>query len=133
MTNPYEIRLIISPGGEGYSANWVESDGQPSNPFPLPLTQANAKDLRTEAGYFRTHQRRIPYLEIREEGYPSGSGMVESEAKQFKARFCGPGMRRSREGAQRLIPIRATIMSQQFLMLFGLLFITRPQTEMLVP
>jgi len=72
------------------------------------------KALRTQADYFHTHQRRMQYLEFREEGYPIGSGMVESEAKQFKARFCGPGMRWSREGAQRLIPIRAAIMSHQF-------------------
>jgi len=72
------------------------------------------KDLRTEADYFATHKRRMQYLEFREEGYPIGSDMVESEAKQFKARFCGPGMRWSREGAERLIPIRAAIMSHQF-------------------
>lgn len=72
------------------------------------------KELRTEADYFHRHQRRMQYLEVREEGYPIGSGMVESEAKQFKARFCGPGMRWSRAGAERLIPIRAAIMSHQF-------------------
>jgi hypothetical protein len=72
------------------------------------------KDLRTEADYFRKHKRRMQYLEFREEGYPIGSGMVESEAKQFKARFCGPGMRWSRNGAERLIPVRAAIMSHQF-------------------
>jgi hypothetical protein len=72
------------------------------------------KDLRTEADYFCKHQRRMQYLEFREDGYPIGSGMVESEAKQFKARFCGPGMRWSREGAERLIPVRAAIMSHQF-------------------
>jgi len=72
------------------------------------------KDLRTAADYFRKHQRRMQYLEFREDGYPIGSGMVESEAKQFKARFCGPGMRWSQAGAERLIPIRAAIMSHQF-------------------
>lgn len=72
------------------------------------------KELRTQADYFHKHQRRMQYLELREEGYPIGSGMVESEAKQFKARFCGPGMRWSRAGAQRLIPIRAAIMSHHF-------------------
>ena len=72
------------------------------------------KDLQTEADYFHKHQRRMQYLEFREEGFPIGSGMVESEAKQFKARFCGPGMRWSRPGAERLIPIRAAIMSHQF-------------------
>ena len=72
------------------------------------------KDLRTEADYFNKHKRRMQYLEFREEGYPIGSGMVESEAKQFKARFCGPGMRWSRKGAERLLPIRAAIMDHQF-------------------
>ena len=72
------------------------------------------KDLRTEADYFRKHKRRMQYLELREEGYPIGSGTVESEAKQFKARFCGPGVRWSRAGAQRLIPIRAAIMGHHF-------------------
>lgn len=73
-----------------------------------------AKDLRTEAGYFDNNKRRMQYLELREEGYPIGSGMVESGAKQFKARFCGPGMRWSRPGLERLLPIRAAILSHQF-------------------
>ena len=72
------------------------------------------QDLRTEADYFCKHKRRMQYLEFREDGYPIGSGMVESEAKQCKARFCVPGMRWSRPGAKRLIPIRATIMGDQF-------------------
>ena len=44
-----------------------------------------AEGLRREAGYFRQHQRRMNYLELREEGYPIGSGTVESGCKQFKA------------------------------------------------
>jgi hypothetical protein len=40
--------------------------------------------------------------------------MVESGAKQFNARFTGPGMRWSREGAKRLIPVRAAIMGDRF-------------------
>ncbi len=51
------------------------------------------------AGYFDPNQRRMNYLELREEGWPIGSGMVESGAKQYKDRFTGPGMRWSRRGA----------------------------------
>jgi len=40
--------------------------------------------------------------------------MVESGAKQFKARFCGPGMRWSRQGAENLLPVRATVLSGRF-------------------
>ena len=73
-----------------------------------------AKTLRTIANYLQTHQRRTQYLEFREEGYLLGSGVVESEAKQYKARFTGSGMRWSRRGIEALLPIRTAIMSQQF-------------------
>lgn len=73
-----------------------------------------AEELEKEAGYFRKNQRRMNYQEMREEGWAIGSGMVESAAKQFKARFAGPGMRWSRDGAEKLIPVRAAIMSKRF-------------------
>lgn len=75
---------------------------------------AAAEALRTEAGYFRENQRRMQYLELREEGFPIGSGMVESACKQFRARFVGAGMRWSRDGAERLLPIRAAILGDCF-------------------
>lgn len=70
--------------------------------------------LRQQAGYFHNNRRRMNYLEMRSEGYPIGSGMVESAAKQYKARFCGSGMRWSRRGAEHLLPIRTAIMSGCF-------------------
>lgn len=73
-----------------------------------------AKQLQREAGYFRNNQHRMNYQEMREMGWPIGSGMVESGAKQFKARFTGAGMRWSRSGAERLLPVRAAIMSRRF-------------------
>jgi hypothetical protein len=73
-----------------------------------------AKDLRGHAGYFRDNQRRMQYLERREEDYPLGSGLVESACKQFRARFVGSGMRWSRTGAERLLPVRAATMSRRF-------------------
>lgn len=75
---------------------------------------AQADELRQEATYFRNNQHRMNYLEMREEEWPIGSGMVESAAKQFKARFCGPGMRWSRKGAESLLPIRAALLSRRF-------------------
>jgi hypothetical protein len=71
-------------------------------------------DLAREATYFRHNHLRMNYLEMREELWPIGSGMVESGAKQFKARFCGPGMRWSRTGANNLLPIRAAVLSRRF-------------------
>ena len=74
----------------------------------------HSQPLHTAANYFDTHKRRTQYLELREEGYVIGSGMVESEAKQYKARFTGPGMRWSRQGLNHLLPVRTAIMSNQF-------------------
>ena len=54
------------------------------------------------------------YLEMRGEGWVIGSGMVESAAKQFKARFKGPGMCWSRDGAEGLLPVRSAVMSGRF-------------------
>lgn len=70
--------------------------------------------LLTAAGYFRHHQQRMNYIEMRENHWPIGSGVVESAAKQFKARFSGPGMHWSRQGAENLLPIRSAVLSARF-------------------
>jgi hypothetical protein len=80
---------------------------------PNDLPKA-ADALRREAGYFREHQHRMNYLEMREEEYVIGSGMAEGGAKQYQARLCGPGMRWSRLGAEQIIPIRTAILSGRF-------------------
>jgi len=63
-----------------------------------------AAPLQREGGYFLNNHRRIQYMQMREEGWPIGSGTVESGCKQFKHRFAGPGMRWTRSGAEHLIP-----------------------------
>jgi hypothetical protein len=73
-----------------------------------------AKKLQEQAGFFRNHQRRMRYLDYREQGWPIGSGTIESACKQFQSRMTGPGMRWSRPGAERMLAIRATILSDTF-------------------
>ena len=80
----------------------------------IDYDQEIAEALEREATYSDTNKRRMQYMELREDGFLIGSGTVESECKQFKARFCGPGMRWSRTGIERLIPIRAAIMGHRF-------------------
>lgn len=70
--------------------------------------------LRREAHYFDENQRRMQYQEVREDGLPIGSGMVESACKQFRTRLVGPGMRWNRSGAERMLPIRAATMNHNF-------------------
>ena len=60
-----------------------------------PLEKAG---LGSQAQYFHTHQRRMQYQDFREQGYPIGSGTVESGIKQFKARLSGAGTPSSPDG-----------------------------------
>lgn len=64
--------------------------------------------------YFERHQRRMQYLEFREEGYPIGSGTIESGVKQFKQRLAGTGMRWNEDNANRMIVIRAAVLGDDF-------------------
>jgi hypothetical protein len=74
----------------------------------------SAKTLRQEAGYFENNHRRMHYMEMRGDGFPIGSGMVESGIKQFRARLVGPGMHWKRENAARILSLRAVILSNRF-------------------
>lgn len=66
------------------------------------------------ASYFERHQRRMQYLEFREEGFPIGSGTVESGVKQFKQRLTGTGMRWNADHANRMLVIRAAVLGNDF-------------------
>lgn len=66
------------------------------------------------AGYFECHQRRMQYLEFREERSPIGSGTAESGVKQFKHRFTGTGMRWNADNAVRMLVIRAAVLGNDF-------------------
>ena len=90
------------------------------------LAAEKVEALHTQAGYFRHNHRRMQYMEMREDGWPIGSGMVESGCKQFRARFTGAGMRWSRAGAERLIPVRAAILSHNFDAVWSLTYNSPP-------
>ena len=76
-----------------------------------PLERAG---LQTQADYFHQHARRMQYQEFHEQGYPIGSGTVESGIKRFKQRLAGPGMRWSRPSAERMLVLRAAVLSGTF-------------------
>ncbi len=78
-----------------------------------PLERAG---LTTQAEYFRRHTRRMhaSRQEFHEQDYPIGSGTVESGIKRFKHRLSGPGMRWSRPAAERMLVLRAAVMSGTF-------------------
>lgn len=64
--------------------------------------------------YFKEHKRRMQYQEFWEMGYPIGSGAVESGIKQFKQRLNGAGMRWSRPAIERMVTLRASVLSRTF-------------------
>lgn len=103
------LRDHETPLLQGHAERLAQQLGQLAKKYP-----EKAVALRREAGYFQDNYRRMQYLEMREEGFPIGSGRVESACKQFRARLAGSGMRWSRIGLERLLPIRAAIMSHRF-------------------
>jgi hypothetical protein len=70
--------------------------------------------LTNHSRYFHMHQRRMQYQTCLEEGYPIGSGTVESGVKQFKGRLTGAGMRWSRPAAEEMLVIRGAVMAAKF-------------------
>jgi hypothetical protein len=74
----------------------------------------HAAQLADHASYFETHHYRMQYPAFRAEGFPIGSGSTESGVKQYKHRLCGPGMRWSRYGVQRMAVIRSAVLDNSF-------------------
>lgn len=75
------------------------------------LHQAGLSD---HAAYFEEHLYRMHYPAFRAEGLPIGSGTTESAVKQYKQRLCGPGMRWSRPGLNRMVVIRSAVLNHSF-------------------
>jgi hypothetical protein len=83
------------------------------------IAALHKRDRADLAGYFENHQRRMQYLEFREEGFPIGSGTVESGVKQFKQRLTGTGMRWNVDNANRMLVIRAAVLGRDFAALWA--------------
>jgi len=106
----------LYPGNETAAHRWNQERRHALylgdvEPITAPLEKAG---LATHAHYFQTHQRRMRYQEFREQGYPIGSGTVESGIKQFKQRLTGAGMRWSRPAAEQMLVIRAAVITDNF-------------------
>jgi hypothetical protein len=72
-------------------------------------------DLRQALGYLFSNRHRMHYEQFRRAGYPIGSGAVESACKSvIAARLRQAGMRWSRPGAQAMLALRSTILSDRW-------------------
>jgi len=101
------------PQSEQAAKRWFDQMSQPlfDGEIWKIVADLEAHDCAANATYFTTHQRRMQYVQFRAEGYPIGSGAVESGIKQFKQRLTGAGMRWSRPGAERMTIIRSAVMT----------------------
>lgn len=71
--------------------------------------------LRREINYFDKHQQRMQYPKLRAAGYHIGSGSVESACKRIiGARLKQAGMIWTRDGAEAVAQLRATILSNRW-------------------
>lgn len=78
------------------------------------ITALEKRDRCELAIYFERHKRRMQYQQFREDGFPIGSGTVESAVKQFKQRLCGTGMRWEDDNANRMLVIRTAVLNSNF-------------------
>jgi hypothetical protein len=86
---------------------YVHTHYPPDKPWP--------DDLRQALGYFFHNRHRMHYQQFRRDGYPVGSGAVESACKGVvAARLKQAGMRWSRPGAQAMLALRSTILSDRW-------------------
>jgi hypothetical protein len=71
--------------------------------------------LAQALGYFFNNRHRMRYSHFRRQGYPVGSGAVESACKVVvQARMKQAGMAWSRNGAQAMLALRSTILSDRW-------------------
>jgi hypothetical protein len=71
--------------------------------------------IRRAQAYLKEHQERMRYNIFRESGYPIGSGVVESACKTVvEQRLKQAGMRWSIEGAQAILALRSSLLSDRW-------------------
>jgi hypothetical protein len=71
--------------------------------------------LRQAIGYLYRHRQRMRYKEYRQQGYPIGSGTVESACKVVvQERMVQAGMRWNRQCAQALLALRCALLSDRW-------------------
>jgi hypothetical protein len=111
-----QAATLLQPDDEGKRQRWLkrQRDQLYLGRVEAVIAALEQAGLGAEVGYFREHQRRMQYLEFREDGYPIGSGTVESGVKQFKQRLTGPGMRWDATAADRMVILRAAALGNDF-------------------
>ena len=97
-------------GGKARAQSYVAEAG--------PMEQAGARlygEATSEIHYFETNRHRMRYAEFRAEGYPIGSGTMESACKRvIGARLKQAGRRWTKAGAQAVLSLRTHLLSDRW-------------------
>ena len=71
--------------------------------------------LETEVGYFSRNESKMQYRYFEEQGYPIGSGVIESACKQVvQLRLKRSGMKWKNEGAHAILKLRTMYLSDRW-------------------
>jgi hypothetical protein len=73
-----------------------------------------ARSARIGKGYYAVVDIVMDYPAFRAQALPIGSGTTESAVKQYTQRLCGPGMRWSRRGLERMVAIGSAVLNRTF-------------------
>lgn len=80
-----------------------------------PRGEAPPEGLRQAIGYLFRNRSRMRYASFREQGYPTGSGTVESGCKTVvQQRMCQAGMRWANRGLQAVLALRCALLSDRW-------------------
>jgi PAS domain-containing protein len=97
------------------SALWAGHPQEVLALLNLAAQQPKGQAAADERHYFDVNQSRMRYQLYREQGYPIGSGRMESACKQtIIARARQAGMSWSKEGLQPVLTLRAELLSGRF-------------------
>lgn len=93
-----------------------------------------ASEARKAEAYLRRYKRFMDYDGARAEGFPIGSGIVESACKQIVSeRMKLSGMRWRREGAQQVMTLRCILLSNIWKKVFDKWLQSKPAVSDLIP
>jgi hypothetical protein len=91
-------------------------DARRADPTAEPLSEAAARAIARERGYFTTNRERMRYPDFLAAGLPIGSGAAEGAAKHLiQQRMKLPGARWSDQGGDAIVALRAHQVTQMAL------------------
>jgi hypothetical protein len=100
-------KMLLEPGGHGRVLRSIAKMRE-----LYGYTHAATSDAEKAERYLRRYKRFMDYATMKEQGYPIGSGVVESACKQIVSeRMKLSGMRWHRDGAQRTMTLRCVLLS----------------------